>query len=104
MSVTGPATIMRGEIESVQDGIRPVDRALVDSLGQETARLTRLVEDLYQLARADIGALEYEFERASLGGEAPRGRVGLLHALREPRELGAREARTERVGIIPSLI
>ena len=38
----------------MQDGIRPVDRALGDSLGQETARLTRLVEDLYQLARAEI--------------------------------------------------
>ena len=62
-----PLAIMRGEIESAQDGIRPADRALVDSLGQETARLTRLVEDLHQLARADIGAFDYEFERASLG-------------------------------------
>lgn len=62
-----PLSIMRGELEAAADGIRPVDGALVESLAQETARLTHLVDDLYQLARADIGALDYEFARASLG-------------------------------------
>ena len=62
-----PLTIMRGELEAAGDGIRRIDAALVESLRQETARLTHLVDDLYQLARADIGALDYEFTRASLG-------------------------------------
>ena len=62
-----PLAIMRGELEAASDGIRRTDAALVDSLSQETARLTHLVDDLYQLASADIGALDYEFTRASLG-------------------------------------
>jgi len=62
-----PLTIMRGELEAASDGIRPINAALVESLSQETARLAHLVDDLYQLARADIGALDYEFSRASLG-------------------------------------
>ena len=62
-----PLAIMRGELEAATDGIRAIDDALVESLSQESARLTHLVEDLYQLARADIGALDYEFTRASLG-------------------------------------
>lgn len=62
-----PLAIMRGELEAASDGIRPTNAALVESLRQETARLAHLVDDLYQLARADIGALDYEFSRASLG-------------------------------------
>ncbi len=62
-----PLAIMRGELEAACDGIRRIDTALIESLTQETARLTHLVDDLYQLARADIGALDYEVKRASLG-------------------------------------
>ncbi|MGE0483111.1 MAG: ATP-binding protein [Gammaproteobacteria bacterium] len=56
-----PLAIMHGELEAVQDGIRPNDARLVDSLQVETTRLRRLIDDLYQLARADIGALDFEF-------------------------------------------
>ncbi|MBX9606128.1 MAG: HAMP domain-containing protein [Gammaproteobacteria bacterium] len=62
-----PLTIMRGELEAARDGVRPLNAALLASLEQEAARLHHLVEDLYQLARADIGALDYEFAQASLG-------------------------------------
>jgi two-component system sensor histidine kinase BaeS len=61
-----PLAIMRGEIEAVRDGIRPADERMLNSLAEEVDRLARLVEDLYQLARADIGALDYEFARTSL--------------------------------------
>jgi len=56
-----PLAILRGEVEAVRDGIRRCDQAFVDSLLDESERLARLVEDLYQLARADIGALDYRF-------------------------------------------
>ncbi|MCB1747926.1 MAG: HAMP domain-containing protein [Gammaproteobacteria bacterium] len=56
-----PLAIMHGELEAVQDGIRPNDARLLDSLHGETERLQRLIDDLYQLARADIGALDFEF-------------------------------------------
>lgn len=65
-----PLAIMQGEIEAVKDGLRSADGAFIESLREENLRLTRLVDDLYQLARADIGALEYEFERCSLAAIA----------------------------------
>ncbi len=61
-----PLTILRGELEAVRDGIRPLDGALVESLDQETARLEDLIEDLYLLARADLGSHDYAFAPTSL--------------------------------------
>ncbi len=61
-----PVTILQGEIQALRDGIRaPTADALV-SLDQECQRLTRLIEDLYQLALSDSGALDYRFERIDL--------------------------------------
>ncbi|MGB1885501.1 MAG: ATP-binding protein [Gammaproteobacteria bacterium] len=61
-----PLAIMRGEVEAARDGVRPNDARLLESLSQETDRLSSLVEDLYLLARADIGSLDYKFESCSL--------------------------------------
>ena len=57
-----PLSILRGEIGALQDGIRPFNREALDSLQAECGRLTALVEDLYQLALSDAGALSYRFE------------------------------------------
>ena len=62
-----PLAIMRGEIDAVHDGIRPNDQRLIESLGHETQRLEQLIEDLYHLARADLGTLDYEFAPCSPG-------------------------------------
>ena len=62
-----PLSILRGEIQALQDGVRlPTAQALA-SLNAECERLGGLVEDLYQLALADAGALEYRFEILDLG-------------------------------------
>ena len=57
-----PLTSLRAEIEAVQDGVRPLTRASVDSVAQEVQRLTRLVEDLRLLSLSDLGALTYRKE------------------------------------------
>lgn len=54
-----PLTILRGEIEALQDGIRPLDAKALASLRQEVGRLDRLIDDLYQLAQADQGAFKH---------------------------------------------
>ncbi|OAI21812.1 two-component sensor histidine kinase [Methylomonas lenta] len=54
-----PLSILRGELEALQDGIRPMNPAAVDSLLADVMRLNRLTEDLYQLALSDQGALTY---------------------------------------------
>lgn len=54
-----PLAVLGGEIEALQDGVRPLNQQAVGSLHVEVVRLNRLVEDLYQLALADVGALSY---------------------------------------------
>lgn len=54
-----PLAVLRGELEALQDGIRPLTAAAVDSLFGDVMRLNRLTEDLYQLSLSDQGALSY---------------------------------------------
>lgn len=58
-----PLAVLRGELEALQDGIRPFSREAVDSLYGDVMRLNRLTEDLYQLSLSDQGALSYRKER-----------------------------------------
>lgn len=52
-----PLTSLRGEIEALQDGIRKPGQRTYDNLHQGVMRLSRLVEDLYDLSRSDQGIL-----------------------------------------------
>lgn len=61
-----PLTILRGELQALQAGARPLDRSAIESLLAETEQLGALTEDLNQLALSDIGALAYRFERLEL--------------------------------------
>jgi two-component system sensor histidine kinase BaeS len=61
-----PITILRGEIEALLDGIRTITPETIHSLHAETLRLTRLVEDLYQLSLSDIGGLTYRKENLDI--------------------------------------
>lgn len=56
-----PLTICRGELEAMLEGVRPATTDTISSTHQEILRLQRIVEDLYELANADIGALRYQF-------------------------------------------
>ena len=61
-----PLSILKGEIEALQDGVRPLDRDALNSLAGDTARLSRLVEDLHTLSLSDLGALTYYKEPVDL--------------------------------------
>lgn len=61
-----PLAVLRGEIEALQDGIRQAGPQTLASLHGEVMRLGRLVEDLYQLALSDVGALTYRKNSESL--------------------------------------
>lgn len=63
-----PLAILRGEIEALQDGIRVLNPEAINSLHGEVLRLGRLVDDLYQLSLADLGALTYRKENVDLAG------------------------------------
>jgi len=54
-----PLSILRGEIEAIQDGVREGGSEAMKSLHAEVMHLSRLVDDLYQISLYDIGALSY---------------------------------------------
>ncbi|MBT3308591.1 MAG: HAMP domain-containing protein [Gammaproteobacteria bacterium] len=58
-----PLTVLRGELEAMEDGVRPLNRESIQSLSLEVKQLKRLVDDLYQLSLSDQGSLSYEKER-----------------------------------------
>lgn len=55
-----PLSIMRGEIEALQDGIRKYSPQLLDSLHDEVMNLAKTVGDLHELSLADSGALHFD--------------------------------------------
>lgn len=61
-----PIAVLRGEIEALLDGIRTITPERVRSLYAEVLRLSRLVDDLYQLSLSDIGALTLRRESIDL--------------------------------------
>ena len=61
-----PLAVLRGEIEALQDGVRPLGAASLGSLAQEVGHLGRLVDDLHTLSLADVGALTYHKEPLDL--------------------------------------
>lgn len=63
-----PVAILQGEIEAIEDGIRPFDSQSLNSLQTETIRLSRLIKDLHDLSLSDLGALEYHMMPMQLQG------------------------------------
>ncbi|WP_020394283.1 ATP-binding protein [Thiolinea disciformis] len=61
-----PLSVLRGEIEAIQDGIVEADEDTIHSLHQETLHLQRLVDDLYNLSMSDNGALSYHKEKIDI--------------------------------------
>ena len=58
-----PVAILRGELQALQDGIRPLDRDALNSLAAETERLARRIAELQDLARSDGSGMQYRFHR-----------------------------------------
>ena len=61
-----PLAVLGGEIEALEDGIRAPTPASLKSLRAEVATLAKLIDDLYDLSLADVGALTYRLERLDI--------------------------------------
>ncbi len=79
-----PLSVMRSEIEAMQDGVRPFTPANLEQLLTEISLLTRMVEDLRSLERAEG---EFNLQFASVPLE------GLLRDV-----IGAFQVRSDRAG------
>jgi len=67
-----PLVTLRGMIEALEDGVVEPDAATIDSLKEDVLLLTRLVDDLQQLALAEAGQLELDLMPVD-AGEMLRG-------------------------------
>lgn len=101
-----PLAVLRGEVEALVDGIRPLDRAALASLQEEVKRLSRLVEDFHLLATSELRSLPCEFEavapaalvQAAVERVAPRARtLGLVIEAPLPQVLPAARWDGQRV-------
>jgi len=52
-----PLSVIRGDLEGLLDGVYPVDAAQLARILEETAVMTRLLDDLQTLSTAEAGAL-----------------------------------------------
>ena len=61
-----PLAVLRAQLEAVQDGVRSADPAHVAAMLRQVLALNRLIDELYTLARADVGALDLRREPVDL--------------------------------------
>lgn len=61
-----PLAVLRGELEALEDGVRPLTATSLASLQAEVSTLSKLIDDLYELSLADVGALAFHMEPLDL--------------------------------------
>jgi two-component system sensor histidine kinase BaeS len=61
-----PLAILNGEIEAMLDGVRPLSKDGIHSMKEEIDHLSKLINDLDALTKADIGGLSYRKENLDL--------------------------------------
>lgn len=61
-----PIGVMKGELEAMEDGLLSLDDNRIRSLSEEVNQLTRLVDDLHQLAITQVSHLRYEWQNLDL--------------------------------------
>lgn len=96
-----PVAVLRAELEvALRSPSTPAAaRAVLESMSEETGRLSRLTDDLLALARADAGRLELALQESDLAVPAERA-VRLLDAAAGRRDVTIRT----RLGPAPACI
>ena len=61
-----PIAVLRAQLEAIEDGVQPCNGNTIQRMVQQTLRLSNLVNDLYELSLADIGALSYRKQELDL--------------------------------------
>ena len=91
-----PLSVVRGNVEGMLDGVYPRDDERLETLLDETAVMTRLLEDLRTLSLAESGGLRLHKEPTEVAGLVD----DLLTAF-EPRAAEAGISLTAEVGAMP---
>ncbi len=106
-----PLAVMRGNLEAILDGVFEPTEENVASIHQQAILLSRLVDDLQELALADAGQLRIERESVDLGAviqrtateSGPRAqREGISVAVDVPADLPILSADSQRISQVLS--
>ena len=54
-----PVAVLKGELESMLDGVRPLSMERIQSSNEEVKQLEQLLNDLHELTRSDLGTMHY---------------------------------------------
>ncbi|MGZ3183435.1 MAG: ATP-binding protein [Telluria sp.] len=65
-----PLSVLRAQLEAMQDGVRPLDGQAIAAMLRQVLSLNRLIDELYVLAKADVGALECRHDPLDLAALA----------------------------------
>lgn len=61
-----PVAVLKGELEAMLDGVRPLSLERIQSSNEEVKQLEKLLDDLHELTRNDLGSLHYRKESLDL--------------------------------------
>lgn len=61
-----PVAVLRAQLEALQDGIRPVNSENIALMLRQVLSLNKLIDELYSLAKADVGTLQYQMQEMDL--------------------------------------
>jgi len=61
-----PLSVLQGNLRAILDGVYPLEQAEIASLYDETRLLSRLVDDLHELAQAEAGQLHLDLRPTDL--------------------------------------
>lgn len=61
-----PLSVLRAQLEAMQDGVRPANADSIAAMLRQVLSLNTLIDQLYALARADVGELAYQHQRIDL--------------------------------------
>jgi two-component system OmpR family sensor kinase/two-component system sensor histidine kinase BaeS len=61
-----PLSVLQGNLRAILDGVYPLEQAEITALYDETRLLSRLVDDLHELAQAEAGQLHLDLRRTDL--------------------------------------
>lgn len=63
-----PLSVLQGNLQAILDGVYPLEQAEIAALYDETRLLSRLVDDLHELAQAEAGQLRLDLRPTDLVG------------------------------------
>jgi len=61
-----PISVLRAQLEALQDGIRPVNSENIALMLRQVLSLNKLIDELYSLAKADVGTLQYQMQEMDI--------------------------------------